>query len=164
MTKQAITNATNEIAVQMASISSMRMVIGSPSNMNGRAVPGRNRWVNCVEKAKSLMSGTGMMCLRMISPMKAGRQKNGKCHQLGSCARLFATSRKIRQQISGKFDRSGLFRREYRCPPLRGNPVTLPPLSDHAGGSPDLRSHREPRAICVLGTPEFDNVFEGCDF
>jgi hypothetical protein len=50
-----------------------------------------------------------------------------------SYAGLFTAGSETREQICRDFSGASLFSRQDRGPPLRRNPIALPPLGDHAG-------------------------------
>lgn len=83
MTKQATTKVTNEIAVQMARILSMKMVMVTHPNVV--ASQRLNQLRHFHDDALDL---TLRLRLAASSPMKAGGTRHGKCHRLESCAGL----------------------------------------------------------------------------
>lgn len=95
---------------------------------------------------------------RAPSACQKKRRGNGETDQgtvEASCADSLATSSKAGQEFGRHIGRARFFSRQDRRPPLRWNPVALPPFGDHAGGCPNLGCEREACAVRVLRTPQF---------
>ena len=115
---------TNETAVHIVK-KSIHFMCVPPLNMNGRVPPPqpvRERWWTCGNLSEGRMSGTERLCLIAASPMKAGRQKNGKGRSTpGSCAGPILQGIQIRPQFMPGNARDALDLQH----PQRGNFIPL---------------------------------------